>query len=194
MLMSIGEPRPSKVFGHGWLVIDAGKMSKYKGEFLTVSLLEEKGYDPLCYRFFCLQSHYRKSLIFSWEGLDNAAVAYQKLVSRIAALSTEGEPDEAAAQPLRDAFRAAMDNDLNTSLAITALYDVLKANISDATKRALIAEPAGGDDAEIEALVAARTEARAAKDWAKADQIRDELKARHIVVEDTPQGVKWHHE
>ena len=210
--------------GHEWcphwfhvlhLNTSGGKMSKSKGEFLTVSLLEEKGYDPLCYRFFCLQSHYRKSLIFSWEGLDNAAVAYQKLVSRIAALSTEGEPDEAAAQPLRDAFRAAMDNDLNTSLAITALYDVLKANISDATKRALIAEfdsvlslglleaaaaqsepaaPAGGDDAEIEALVAARTEARAAKDWAKADQIRDELKARHIVVEDTPQGVKWHHE
>ena len=210
--------------GHEWcphwfhvlhLNTSGGKMSKSKGEFLTVSLLEEKGYDPLCYRFFCLQSHYRKSLIFSWEGLDNAAVAYQKLVSRIAALSTEGEPDEAAAQPLRDAFRAAMDNDLNTSLAITALYDVLKANISDATKRALIAEfdsvlslglleaaaaqsepaaPAGGDDAEIEALVAARTEARAAKDWAKADQIRAELKARHIVVEDTPQGVKWHHE
>ena len=89
--------------GHEWcphwfhvlhLNTSGGKMSKSKGEFLTVSLLEEKGYDPLCYRFFCLQSHYRKSLIFSWEGLDNAAVAYQKLVSRIAALSTEGEPDE----------------------------------------------------------------------------------------------------
>ena len=193
-----------------------GKMSKSKGEFLTVSLLEEKGYDPLCYRFFCLQSHYRKSLVFSWEGLDNASVAYQKLVSRVAALSTEGEPDDAAAQPLRDAFKAAMDNDLNTSLAITALYDVLKANVSDATKRALIAEfdsvlslglleaaaslneaadePAGDADAEIEALVAARTEARAAKDWARADEIREQLRALHIVVEDTPQGAKWHRE
>ena len=212
--------------GHPWcphwfhvlhLNTNDGKMSKSKGEFLTVSLLQEKGYDPLCYRFFCLQSHYRKSLVFSWEGLDNASVAYQKLVSRIAALSEGGEPDDAAAQPLREAFRAAMDNDLNTSLAITALYDVLKANIGDATKRALIAEfdsvlslglldaaaalnqqaaapAADGADAEIEALVAARTEARAAKDWAKADEIRDELKARHIVVEDTPQGAKWHRE
>jgi len=212
--------------GHAWcphwfhvlhLNTNDGKMSKSKGEFLTVSLLEEKGYDPLCYRFFCLQSHYRKSLVFSWEGLDNAATAYQKLVARIAALSTEGEPDDAAAQPLRDAFRAAMDNDLNTSLAITAVYDVLKADVSDATKRALIAEfdgvlslglldaaaalnesaatpTADGADAEIEALVAARTEARAAKDWAKADEIREQLKALHVVVEDTPQGAKWHRE
>ena len=211
--------------GHPWcphwfhvlhLNTNDGKMSKSKGEFLTVSLLEEKGYDPLCYRFFCLQSHYRKSLVFSWEGLDNAAVAYQKLVSRIAALSKDGEPDDAAAKPLRDAFKAAMDNDLNTSLAITALYDVLKANVTDATKRALIAEfdsvlslglleaadalnaataaPADGADAEIEALVAARTEARAAKDWAKADEIREQLKALHVVVEDTPQGAKWHRE
>ena len=211
--------------GHPWcphwfhvlhLNTNDGKMSKSKGEFLTVSLLEEKGYDPLCYRFFCLQSHYRKSLVFSWEGLDNAAVAYQKLVSRIAALSKDGEPDDAAAKPLRDAFKAAMDNDLNTSLAITALYDVLKANVTDATKRALIAEfdsvlslglleaadalnaataaPADGADAEIEALVAARTEARSAKDWAKADEIREQLKALHVVVEDTPQGAKWHRE
>ncbi|MBR3289772.1 MAG: cysteine--tRNA ligase, partial [Clostridia bacterium] len=206
--------------GHAWcphwfhvlhLNTTGGKMSKSKGEFLTVSLLEEKGYDPLCYRFFCLQSHYRKSLVFSWEGLDNAATAYQKLVARIAALSpADGElPDDAAAQPLREAFRAAMDNDLNTSLAITALYDVLKADVGDATKRALIAEfdsvlslglldaaaalneqtaapAADGADAEIDALVAARTEARAAKDWAKADEIRDRLRALHVVVEDTP--------
>ncbi len=88
--------------GHPWcphwchvahLNTDHGKMTKSKGEFLTVSLLEEKGYDPLAYRFFCLQSHYRKSLVFSWENLDNAAVAYNKLLSKIAALKDEGEVD-----------------------------------------------------------------------------------------------------
>ena len=65
-------------------------MCKSKGEFLTVSLLEEKGYDPLVYRFFCLQSHYRKSLVFTWENLDNAAAAYDKLIARIAALTPGG--------------------------------------------------------------------------------------------------------
>ena len=74
-------------------------MSKSKGEFLTVSLLEEKGYAPVVYRFFCLQSHYRKSLVFSWENLDNAAVAYGKLIARIAALPEEdGAVDTAAAE------------------------------------------------------------------------------------------------
>ena len=64
-------------------------MSKSKGEFLTVSLLEEKGYDPMVYRYFCLQSHYRRNLVFSWENLDNAAAAYEKLIARIAALKAE---------------------------------------------------------------------------------------------------------
>ncbi|MBR0207314.1 MAG: cysteine--tRNA ligase, partial [Oscillospiraceae bacterium] len=81
--------------GHHWcnlwmhvlhLNTNDGKMSKSKGEFLTVSLLEQKGYDPLAYRFFCLQSHYRKALVFTWENLDNAQLAYNKLIARIAAL------------------------------------------------------------------------------------------------------------
>ena len=129
--------------GHKWcsqwfhvlhLNTNDGKMSKSKGEFLTVSLLEEKGYDPLVYRFFCLQSHYRKSLVFSWEGLDNARVAYDKLIDRIAALVPGGEVNEAACEKQLKAFADAMDNDLNTAMAITALYDVLKAKISDADK------------------------------------------------------------
>ena len=71
-------------------------MSKSKGEFLTVSLLEEKGYDPLAYRFFCLQSHYRKSLVFTWENLDNAVAAYNKLIAKIAEYQAdEGGVDEA---------------------------------------------------------------------------------------------------
>ena len=135
--------------GHQWcpywfhvlhLLDKRGKMSKSKGGFLTVSLLEEKGYDPLAYRFFCLQSHYRKPLVFSFENLDNTVQAYNKLVAKIVKLSKDGEPDLDAAKPYQEKFKAALDNDLNTSLAITALYDVLKGKLDDATKRYLIAD------------------------------------------------------
>ncbi len=136
--------------GHKWcnywmhvlhLNTNSGKMSKSKGEFLTVSLLEEKGYDPLAYRLFCLQSHYRKSLVFSWENLDNAAGTYQKLIAKIAALKPSDEAiDKAAETALRERFNKALGNDLNTSLAITALYDVLKYKTNDATKLAMLGE------------------------------------------------------
>ena len=113
----------------------SGKMSKSKGEFLTVSLLEEKGYDPLCYRLFCLQSHYRRNLVFTWENLDNAAGTYRKLIAKVAALKNDGgEIDNEAVAALREKFNAALGNDLNTSLAVTALYDVLKYKTNDATK------------------------------------------------------------
>ena len=133
--------------GHKWcnywfhvlhLNTDSGKMSKSSGEFLTVSLLESKGYDPLAYRFFCLQSHYRKSLVFSWENLDNAVVAYEKVIARVMQLSTEGEVDAEAFAQGKANFAKALDNDLNTALAITAVYDVLKSKCNDATKRALL--------------------------------------------------------
>ena len=137
--------------GHPWcrywmhvlhLNTSSGKMSKSKGEFLTVSLLEDKGYDPMAYRFFCLQSHYRKSLVFTWENLDNAALAYSKLIARIAALKPVpgAAIDASAASALRRSFTDALDNDLNTSLAVTAVYDVLKAKTDDSTKQALIEE------------------------------------------------------
>lgn len=116
----------------------SGKMSKSTGEFLTVSLLEEKGYSPLVYRLFCLQSHYRKSLVFSWEGLDSTKTAYNKLISKIAAVKNDGELDEKAFAELKAKFTDALDNDLNTSLAITAVYDVLKAQTNGATKLAAI--------------------------------------------------------
>ncbi len=134
--------------GHKWcnywmhvlhLNTTSGKMSKSSGEFLTVSLLEEKGYDPLVYRLFCLQSHYRKALVFTWENLDNAAVAYNKLIAKVAALkpgSSQVIADDF--YTLREKFTSAMDNDLNTSLAITAIYDVLKSKTTDDTKLALI--------------------------------------------------------
>ena len=209
--------------GHKWcnywfhvhhLNTEGGKMSKSKGEFLTVSLLESKGYDPMAYRLFCLQSHYRRNLVFSWENLDNAVVAYDKLVAKIVTLKKEGEVDQEAFDSLKERFVGALNGDLNTSLAVTAVYDVLKAKCNDATKLALIAdfdkvlslnlisaaeklaaqqaaEEVANADPEIDALVAARTEAKKAKNWAEADRIRDELKARGIEIIDTPQGAKW---
>ena len=192
-----------------------GKMSKSKGEFLTVSLLESKGYDPLVYRFFCLQGHYRKNLVFTWENLDNAAAAYNKLVEKIAAVEPEGEVDAAALEELRARFRKGMDADLNTSLGITAVLDALKAKTNGATRLAAVAdfdvvlgldliaaaerkreaarkaEAETEHDPEIEAALAARTAAKKAKNFAEADRIRDELKARGIEIIDTPQGPKW---
>ena len=135
--------------GHEWcrhwmhvlhLNTNSGKMSKSSGEFLTVSLLESKGYSPLAYRFFCMQSHYRKSLVFSYENLDNATIAYNKLVAKIAPLLRDdnGEVDAEVFAQLKKRFTDALDNDLNTSLAVTALYDVLKAKTNAATKLAAL--------------------------------------------------------
>ena len=118
-----------------------GKMSKSKGEFLTVSLLEEKGYDPLAYRFFCLQSHYRKNLVFTWENLDNAQKAFDKLIAKIANLKPEdGAVDETVRAEYREKFIRQMDNDINTPNGVTALYDVLKAKTNDATKCAILGD------------------------------------------------------
>ena len=209
--------------GHPWcnywfhvhhLNTDSGKMSKSKGEFLTVSLLESKGYDPMAYRYFCLQSHYRRNLVFSWENLDNAAGAYDKLIAKIAALKDEGQVDMAAFGQLKEKFVGALNGDLNTSLAVTALYDVLKAKVNDATKlyalkdfdqvlslnllaaaqalqKKQAEEAAASADPEIDALVAARTEAKKAKNYAEADRIRDRLKEMGVEIIDTPQGAKW---
>ena len=135
----IGHPWCKQWFHVHHLNTNSGKMSKSKGEFLTVSLLEEKGYDPLAYRFFCLQSHYRKGLVFSWENLDNAAQAYQKLVARIAALDPkDGAVDEAVLGEYKDKFLQQVGNDLNTSMAVTLLYDALKAKTNGATKLAIL--------------------------------------------------------
>ena len=214
--------------GHKWcnywfhvhhLNTNSGKMSKSKGEFLTVSLLESKGYDPLVYRFFCLQSHYRKSLVFSYENLDNAAIAYNKLVARIAALMNgdKGEIDSAAFESLKAGFVSALDNDLNTSLAVTALYDVLKADTTPATKLALIADfdkvlcvgliaaaerialaeesSDSSVDSELVAyindMIAQRAAAKKEKNFARADEIRAELLSKGITLIDTREGTKF---
>jgi len=204
-----------------------GKMSKSSGEFLTVSLLEEKGYDPLAYRLFCLQSHYRKALVFTWENLGNAMVTYNKLISRIAALDpADGEVDKAVFDDMRAKFTEALGNDLNTSVAVTCVYDALKLDANDATKLALIDDfdrvlsldllkkaavkretdkktaaataadfaviaEDGKPDADVEAKILARRDAKKAKNFAEADRIRDELKSAGIEVTDIPNGAKW---
>ena len=209
--------------GHKWcnywfhvlhLNTNSGKMSKSKGEFLTVSLLEEKGYKPVVYRFFCLQSHYRKSLVFSWENLDNAVVAYNRLIEKIAPLTKEqvGEIDKTEYERLMQAFNEALGNDINTAMGITVIYDVLKSKSNAATKLALIsefdkvmgldlianatelAENSGNTSADIPAeimeLVEQRKAARKDKNFALADEIRDKIAALGYEVKETRQGTE----
>lgn len=210
--------------GHKWcnywfhvhhLNTSSGKMSKSKGEFLTVSLLEEKGYNPLVYRYFCLLSHYRNSLVFSYENLDNAAASFNKLIAKIASLlceNSKGVIDKTSCDSLMKAFTDALDNDLNTSLSITALHDVLKADCSTATKLYLIAEfdkvlglsllssaenfntqkNSASDNIPQEVLKLAeqRKTARQNKDFALADSIRDQISALGFEIKETRQGTQ----
>lgn len=206
--------------GHKWcnywfhvnhLNTKSGKMSKSRGEFLTISLLEEKGYDPMVYRLFCLLSHYRKPLEFSWEGLDNVALTYDKLFKRIQNLGEEGTIDEAAYASYEKKFAEALGNDINTSSAITVLYDMLKEDFSGSTKRKLVERyeevlslglirafesvPEEEVDSELSAYVASmieeRKKAKKEKNFARADEIRDELLTKGILLKDTREGTVW---
>ena len=189
----------------------SGKMSKSKGEFLTVSLLEEKGYNPLVYRLFCLQSHYRKPLEFAYEVLDDMTTAYNKLIKKIGELKADGSVDEEAFAGFRNKFEDAICSDLNTSSAITVIYDVLRSDINDVTKLELIKsfdevlsldllKDHGNDkessvDSELKEYILAKIEerkiAKKEKDFAKADAIRDELAAKGIQIKDTREGTVW---
>lgn len=188
----------------------SGKMSKSKGEFLTVSLLEEKGYSALVYRMFCLQSHYRKPLEFSYEVMDNMAAAYEKLLKAVERLEDTGEIEQEAFDRYKNKFLEAVANDLNTAMGITVIYELLKDNINDKTKLALIrsfdevlslnlTEGSSRKQTEIDPefeqyileKIEERKAAKKAKDFAKADEIRSGLAEKGIVLEDTREGVKW---
>ncbi len=194
-------------FGHKWcnywvhgehLNDRTGKMSKSKGEFLTLSLLENKGYHPLAYRFFCLGSHYRNQLVFSYDSLDIAENSYFKLKNKISLLIDDKETDINKKQIYINKFKEAISNDLNTSNMITLIYDLLKdKDISDKTKIELIAdfdqvlsldllkEEKSQVDHEIEELIALRKEAKQNKDFSLADEIRDQILKKGYKLIDT---------
>lgn len=190
----------------------SGKMSKSKGDFLTVSLLEQKGYDPIVYRMFCLQSHYRKPLEFSYEVLDSVAAGYKKLRNRIAKLDKSGDADMKLAAEYKQKFIEVVGNDMNTASGITMVYDVLKADANDATKLYIIkdfdyvlslnllageivSEQQTSVDSEMEAyildMIEKRAMAKKERDFATADSIRDELAAKGIVLKDTREGTTY---
>ena len=197
--------------GHPWcsfwvhgehLNDETGKMSKSKGEFLTVSLLEEKGYDPLVYRLYCLQSHYRNQLVFSYEGMDNTKAIYKRLLNRVRFLQKEGEIEKEKAEVYKKSFSSALEDDLNTSFALTVLYDVLKSDLNDATKRYLVKdfdqvlsldllkEKKLEEEMEEYILkeIEKRDQAKKERNFELADSIREALKQKGILLKDTSNG------
>jgi len=215
----LDDPRNSgaKIWMHNnFLVERSGKMSKSSGEFLRLQLLIDKGYHPLAYRLMCLQAHYRSELEFSWEGLQAALTRLKRMVMAVEKLKSSpgGKSTDTAFANVSGKFERAMLDDLNTPLALTAFegvvtwrgYDearlkriaemdaVLGLNLLNLTRADLRIRPKSATitEDEIEAALARRKEARAAKDFAASDAIRDELAARGVEVMDgDPLGWEW---
>ena len=203
--------------GHKWcnywchgahLNDESGKMSKSNGEFLTVSLLEKKGYSPLDYRFFCLNSHYRNSLVFTYDSLDIARNSYKKVKNKVSLLEEEGEMQKDLFDKYRGMFCDAISNDLNTSSMITVLYDVLKASeLNNTTKiellkdfdKVLSLDLFVKDDSSIDKdfeeyitnMINERNEAKKNKDYARADEIRNTLLEKRVKLIDTREGTTY---
>jgi cysteinyl-tRNA synthetase len=187
----------------------SGKMSKSKGEFLTVSLLESKGYNPLSYRLFCLGSHYRNALVFTYETLDQNEALYKKIKNKIKAIkdNLNGDIDFDVKETYLKKFKKALTNDLNTSLALTYLFNVLKDETNNNTKVEIIKEfdkvlsldLLKGDKIKIdkelikfiETKIEARKLAKKEKDFTLADQIREELLNMGIIIKDTREGTTY---
>ena len=191
----------------GFLNDETGKMSKSKGEFLTVSLLEEKGYNPLSYRYLCLNSYYHSQLAFSYSILDGAEKAYLKLKNKVSKLG-QGEIDLAKKDAYINKFKEAIEDDLNTSNMVTLVYDVLKdEELNDGTKYAIIEEfdtvlsldLTKKEKIEIDSFlldeinkkIEERAEAKKNKDFALADKIRDELLEKGVKLIDSREGTTY---
>ena len=178
----------------------SGKMSKSKGDILTVSTLEKEGYNPLSYRYMCLESHYRKPLLFTYEALGQAENAYKKVKNRVSLLKDEGELDEGTVNTYLDKFKDALSDDMNTAMALTVLYEVLKLDTSDKTKKQLVMEfdkvlsldllkdDIIDIDQRIVKLIEKRNEAKKNKDYAEADRIRDYLESIGFRLIDSREG------
>ncbi len=193
---------------HGEHLNDStGKMSKSKGEFLTLSLLESKGYHPLVYRLFCLNSHYRSQLVFSYEAMEATKNAYQKLLGRIASIkeNRSGEKEVDKIKKFESKFKLALENDLNTANAVTTLYDVLKSDCSNETKLYLIesfdtvlsldlleeTKIEQGLEQYIENQIQKRNKAKKEKNYELADKIRNDLLEKGIELKDSREGTTY---
>ena len=185
-----------------------GKMSKSKGEFLTVSVLEEKGYNPLAYRYLCLKSYYHNTLTFSYDILDGAQNEYNKLKNKIKNIIPDNEQIQTEKyEEYNNKFKEALENDLNTSMSLTLLYDVLKENINNNTKLELIKEfdkvlsldllkeetKEISEDLlnKINELIKKRNDAKANKNYEEADKIRNQLLDMNIIIKDTREGTTF---
>jgi len=184
---------------HGYfLQIDQGRMAKSAGDFLRVQTLIDGGHDPLAYRFMCLGAHYRSRLNFAWEGLAGAQTALNRLRAAVYEWGEAGMVDE----DYIDQFAAHINDDLNMPRALAVTWNLVKSDLPEATKKATLLafdrvlglrladwEPVVDViPAEIMALVAQRQAARAARDWATADALRDQIAAAGYVMKDTPEG------
>ena len=184
-----------------------GKMSKSSGEFITINTLIEKGYDPIVYKFFCLGSDYRKELVFSYDAMDSSTNTYKKLLNKINNLSDDGALEEDKIKIYQDKFRDAINNDLNTALMLTVLYDVLKSELNDRSKKYLISdfdkvlslslindkkEEVKIDNEEfILSKIEERNTAKKEKNYFLADKIREELSDMGIILVDTREGTTY---
>lgn len=200
--------------GHKWcsywfhvehLMIGKAKMSKSSGDFLSLSLLEEQGYLPLSYRYFCLGSHYRKQLEFSFESLSGAQNAFKKLKTKVLSLKHDGEEMLEMMHGYEEKFKEALMNDLNTSMMLTILYEVLKDEyLNDRSKRSLIAkfdqvlaldllkeEEKMVLDQDVLDKIELRNQAKQEKNFGLADKIRDELLEEGIRLIDGRDGTKY---
>ena len=194
--------------GHKWckywfhnehLNDESGKMSKSNGAVLTISVLKEKGYNPLSFRYMCLVSHYRKQLVFSYESLDGAENAYKKLLNKTSSLKFDSNINMYEYNKWNNKFKESLADDLNTANAITILYDLLKSDVDDGTKYKLVSDfdqvlsldllkkdiKKADNEEEILKKINERNMAKKNKDYELADKIRDELLKDGIVLKDT---------
>ena len=182
-----------------------GKMSKSRGEFLTISLLVTKGYNPLAYRYLILNSYYHNTLTFTYDILDGALNEYNKLKSRIASIKEEGEYVEKDFNRYVEMFKEALENDLNTSMCLTILYELIKdkevngntkikiiEDIDKVLSLDLLKNEDNNIDKELEKyineMISKRNDAKKNKDYDMADKIRNELLDKGIVLKDTREG------
>ncbi len=200
--------------GHKWcnywfhnehLLDETGKMSKSNGAILTVSLLEEQGYDPLAFRFMCLNSHYRKQLVFTYDNLSQAVNTLNKIRKRIANIKEDGTLNQELFNKYKQKFSNELADDLNTSNALAVLYEVMKDDeLNGKTKLELIkdfeqvlslelmtSEKKAENEEEILMMIEKRAEAKKNKDFVIADAIREELLAKGIELVDTREGTTY---